>query len=474
MSSVSSSLAPLVPSASAPWNRRRVLHLLRRTGFSGTNATVEQMIRIGPSTAVQFMMDVAVNTSPIARPSWVDLGGPYPGWTAAQVSAEQAERAVRNVEFRNNLALHILGTGIHGKLTLFWHSHFATEYEGYFRRPQFAYHYIKVIQDHLLGDFKQMTHDMGITPAMLSYLNGNLNQRTSPNENYARELLELYTLGEGNGYTQNDIVELAKALTGYTLSYSYLWVRFDPNKFDNWNKTIFGVWDNFNYTTALNHLFTVKRELIARHICRKLYRFFVHATPNEEVVEGMAQIFLANGLRIEPVLRTLFASQHFYEDALMGAMISSPYELLGNYMTMLNVPRNTTESAQFLRHTVTLEQNILEPPGVAGWPGHREWLNTSLLPNRWNSMNLFLVRHTSRILAFAKSLPDNQNPGLLVRHLTDFIFAVPLTDEGYDELTAVMLSGIPAYEWNINDPGASTRIMGLISHMVSMPEFQLN
>lgn len=471
---MSSSLAPYVPSASLPWNRRRALHLLRRTGFSGTNATVEQMIRIGPSTAVNFMMDVAVTIDPIARPSWVDLGGPYPGWTAAQVSAEQAERAARVVEFRNNLALHILGTGLHGKLTLFWHSHFATEYDGYFRRPQFAYRYIKVIQDHLLGDFKQLTYDMGITPAMLSYLNGNLNERTSPNENYAREVLELYTLGEGNGYTQNDIVELAKALTGYTLSYSYLWVRFDPNKFDNWNKTIFGVWDNFNYGTAIDHLFTVKRELIARHICRKLYRFFVHSTPNEEVVEGMAQIFLANGLRIEPVLRTLFASRHFFDDELMGAVISSPYELLGNVMVMLNVPRNHTESAQFLRHTVTLGQNILEPPGVAGWPGHREWLNTSLLPNRWNSMNAFLVRHTSRILAFAKSLPDNQNPDLLVRHLTDFIFAVPLTEAGYAELTAVMLSGTPAYEWNINDPGAPSRIMGLISYMVSMPEFQLN
>ncbi len=468
------SLAPYVPSTSAPWNRRRVLHLLRRTGFSGTYATVDQMIRIGPASAVQFMMDVATNISPIAEPSWVVLGGPYPGWTSAQISAEQAERAARVVEFRNNLALHVLGTGLHGKLTLFWHSHFATEYDGYFRRPQFSYRYIKVIQDHLLGDFKQMTYDMGLTPAMLSYLNGNLNQRTAPNENYGRELLELYTLGEGNGYTQNDIVELAKALTGYTLSYSYLWVKFDANRFDNWNKTIFGTWDNFNYSTALDHLFNVKRELIARFICRKLYRFFVHSRPNEEVVEGMAQIFLANGFRIEPVLRTLFASQHFFDDELIGSMISSPYELLGNFMTMLNVPRNHTESAQFLRHTVTLGQNILQPPGVAGWPGHREWLNTSLLPNRWNSMNAFLVRHTNRILAFAKSLPDNQNPDLLVRHLTDFIFAVPLTEAGYAELTAVMLSGTPAYEWNINDPGAPSRIMGLISHMVSMPEFQLN
>lgn len=470
---MSSPLAPYIPSPERPWNRRRAAHLLRRTGFGAPVAAIEDALAKGPGPTVDALIDACVARFPIAKPTWAETGGPFPGWTAAQIAAEQAQRAVWTTEFRASLAHHILHGGLHGKLTLFWHSHFATEYTDYFLRPQFAYRYIDLIQRHAIGDVKKLTHDMGLTPAMLLYLNGNLNTRTAPNENFARELLELHTLGEGNGYTQKDIEELAKALTGYVVDIPNLTVRYDSTRADRWFKTIFGVTDFFDYTMALNHLFSVRRDAIAVYISRRLYAHFVHQTPDESVVAAMAEILKSNDWRIEPVLRALFKSEAFYDDSLIGARISSPFELLGGYLFSLGIPVNAAEANSVLRQSVGLGFDILQPPNVAGWPGHRAWLDTSLLPSRWTQLQAFLTTYGWPLLDYAKRFPERDDAYALAAAIGEHLLAVPLDESRRRELGEVLLAGTPAYEWNVNGAGAYTRLMGLMTFLFTLPEYQL-
>ncbi len=470
----SSPLRPFIPRSKAQWQRRQVIHLLRCTTFDVNTKRVNELIQLFPSDAVDLIVDEALSTSTIPKPHFAEIGDPPSSATSQEKADYAAILPTWRVEFNRSLSMCILSGGLQGKLTLFWHSHFATEYTIYSQRPQFAYRYIKLIQDHALGDFKAFTIAMGLTSAMLIYLNGNLNRRGTPNENYARELFELFTLGEGNGYTQTDIQEMAKALTGYTVNYSTLTVSLNPSRIDNSVKLIFGKNDAFTYETAHEQLFEVRSELIASHICRKLYRFFVHATPDEEVVAAMAEIFLANNFQVEPVLRALFKSEHFFAEERMGAMVASPYDLMGQLMNAMAIPRNQADANEFLRIAKLLGFEILEPPNVAGWPGHRAWLDTSLLITRWDTIATFLNRYPTHMLDFGKSLPDNADAYKLAAHIAELFLAVPLSEEDKRNLGDVLLSGIPVYEWNVNGDGALTRLQGLMAYIMTLPEYQLN
>jgi len=311
------SLNEYKPSVANPWDKRKVMHLLRRTGFGGNPELVNQFLSYGPTAAVNLVVLQAKSTASYAEPSWANTTL-SPTATQAERDAYNAARAGWLNEFRVNLARQVIEKGLFGKLTMFWHDHFVTELRAYGNTPQFAYRYIRVIQDNLWNDFKTMTHTMGLPPAMLIYLNGNLNQRTSPNENYARELLELFTLGEGNGYVQNDIVQLAKALTGFTVNNNTFQVSFVATRHDSGQKTIFGKTAAYNYDTAILLLFAEKSDLIARHICRKLYAYFVHPNPPESIVTQLAAIYKENNFRIEQVLLTLFKKLRPYYLKLMS------------------------------------------------------------------------------------------------------------------------------------------------------------
>lgn len=467
------SLEPFQPSASQPWDRRRVMHLLRRTGFVRPPAQVANFVNTTPSNAVDQLLQVAKNIPKIAEPTWANIGAPPRDATDAERQAYQQQRNQWTGEFRNTLSRHILEAGLSGQMTLFWHNHFVTEFSDYGNMPQYAWRYIQTIQSHQLGSFKDLTLEMGLNPAMLLYLNGNLNRRQSPNENYARELLELFTLGEGNGYIQQDIEELARALTGYQVNNVELSVVFNPTRFDGNAKTIFGKTANYNYTTAHDLIFAERRDVIAHHICRELYKFFVYPEVSEVVIDQMADVFLSNDLQIEPVLRALFKSRHFMDDELIGSMVSPPVDHFGNLLRLINATRSPQEMRTFYNYLAQTGQQLLQPPDVSGWRGHRNWLDTSTLPTRWNLMQQYTTRYRSQLLELAKSMPQPNKPFDLARDLAGYLLAVPLTDDEYTHLGNVLLGGSPAYEWNIESDGAISRVQALVSYITLLPEFQL-
>ncbi|GAB5535154.1 MAG: hypothetical protein Rubg2KO_14030 [Rubricoccaceae bacterium] len=495
---IAAGIEPYVPSEGAKWTRRRVQHLLRRTGFGTTPAAIDAFGDMSPGDAVDALVDGVLALPDMPRPSWADT--PPPHWTAPQAERDAYTQA--NVgwyeEFGIDVLDRMLGTGIadpvassitafRERLALFWHNHFVTGLNIYFLAP-WLYRYWDLLFRHSLGDFKAFAHDITLTPAMLVYLNGTDNRVGAPNENYARELLELFTTGilgpDGQpNYTQTDITELARALTGWSVDYfgqtdTPLESVFVPSWYDDGPKTLFGTPDSpgerYNVERAVELIFEKRAPQTAHFIARKLYVEFVYHVPDESLVAELATVLLTNDFALEPTIRTLLKSAHFFDDAALGAHMKSPAEtMLGLYREIGFEPDAEFHSA----HAYTMQlagQRLFDPPTVAGWPGGRAWLDTSRLAARWTHVE-WLVYRQNAYRDLAAQFPDSQwDAAALASDLADFLLGVPLDDAGKAELTDILLNGIPAYEWDPTVPGAENRLRALVIHLARLPEFQLS
>ncbi len=212
-------------------------------------------------------------------------------------------------EYRDSWLAEMQQGLLREKMALFWHNHFVTESRTY-RLAPYAYQYLTLLRTHALGNFRTFVREIGLTPAMLIYLNGTQNRAGNPNENYARELLELFTMGIGH-YTQQDIQEIARALTGWVVEHATLSSRFVPARFDNGRKTIFGQTDYFGYDDVIDLTLQERARETALFICRKLYRFFVYNEPDEAIVAQLADTFQEHDFEIAPVVEQLLSSAPF-------------------------------------------------------------------------------------------------------------------------------------------------------------------
>ena len=204
-------LAPYEPSAAKPWNARRVAHVYRRLGFGATFAQIQAGLQLSPSDLIDSLLDPAVDLGPPDPPVWAT-------WDYAMYEAEDPNGDLDLIgqhrrELRVRWLKDMLTDGIRAKMALFWSNHFVTGINTYNSNP-YMWDYYSLIHEYAFGNFRSFAREVGKNSAMLVYLNGNQNVAGSPNENYARELMELFTLGEGNGYSQADIVNMARALTG--------------------------------------------------------------------------------------------------------------------------------------------------------------------------------------------------------------------------------------------------------------------
>jgi uncharacterized protein (DUF1800 family) len=306
------------------------------------------------------------------------------------------------------------------KMTLFWHGHFATSY----RAVEDSYHMFlqnQLFRRHATGSFRELAHGIIRDPAMLRYLNNDQNRREKPNENLARELMELFTLGEGNDYSEDDIKEGARALTGYT---------FEDDEFagpggsryrqvhDGGVKRILGRTGTFDGDDFVEII--LSRPVCAEFICWKLYRYFVNDLPGvplesaQKYILELARVFRESEYRLQPLLRALFRSEHFYDPANVASQIKSPVQLVVQAIRQLQTP---PRSLPVLLEAVDLMgQNLFFPPSVKGWDGGRTWINTSTLFVRQNIL-VYLV--TGRRPGSAAWEPEGRpyDPAGLIDHL---------------------------------------------------------
>jgi len=488
MSCATGTIAPYVPSVTVPWNRQRIAHLYRRVGFGATNAQILAALPMSPSALVDQIINQATALPLSAPPTWYD-------WTRAPIddytdydNQIYEHRDIWTRQWVNDMITY----GFREKMSLFWHNHFVTQW-GAYGCSAYMYLYHKLLQEYALGNFKEFVHQIGITPAMLMFLNGNQSEVGAPNENYARELMELFTMGQNNGYTEEDITEMARALTGWVCSNETCEPSsFVPERFDNTDKTIFGQTGNWGNTASsatptnvVNLIFNYRQDQTATYICTKLCKFFITPDPDPDIVNALATTFKNNNFELAPVLRQLFKSEYFFDDAHIGVLIKSPIEMLNGIVYSLQMEYTNDTLGALAYWAYELGQELWTPVNVAGWPGYRTWINENYLTKRWRyaSYTLWGANENTEAtwVLLAKNLSGNSNNAAVVtQSIVDFLLPKGLLNATeYESATTVFKASIPENYfqeglWNLDWDTVPYQMMLLLQHLVKQPVFQLN
>ena len=255
------------------------------------------------------------------------------------------------------------------KMSLFWHGHFACRILNSF----YAQELLQTIRINALGSFADMLKAVSKSPAMLQFLNNQQNKKSHPNENFAREVMELFTMGRGN-YTETDVKEAARAFTGWAFNAQGEFV-FRKNQHDDDSKTFLGKTGNFNGDDILDMLLENKQT--ANYISKKIYRYFVNENVNEQNQQWLSNRFYSNNYNIAKLLQDIYTSDWFYDEKNIGTRIKSPIELLAGIRRLLPMQLENEQSQLLFERA--LGQVLFYPPNVAGWPGGKNWIDSSSL-----------------------------------------------------------------------------------------------
>lgn len=366
---------------------RKLNHLLNRAGFGLTPELQKRFEKKEISIVVEDLIrDAAIieDINYIPKPETKDNGEVGVVKTVFLILKSQKEKDQLNLAWIERMA--VAKAQLREKMILFWHNHFATGTPfGYLMQVQH-----NTLRHHALGNFREMLHAMSKDPAMIIWLNNQQNKKNAPNENFAREVMELFTLGEGNGYTEKDIKEAARAFTGWTVNQKGEY-EFNAKQHDDSAKTVFG--KTIYKGEEVVDLLLAKQET-AQYICRKLYRLFVNNEVNESHVAELSARFFRNDYDITDLLRVMFNAEWFYDPKNFGAVIISPVELIVKYKKYCKVE---LEDEQMLALQHVLGQTLFSPPNVAGWKGGKSWIDSNSLIQRLHMPRAILDAGTARL-----------------------------------------------------------------------------
>lgn len=364
--------------AGTPLGEEDARHLLNRTGFNATAAEIAAFAPLRRDEAARQLLQSTRNSAITPPPAWVDE--PPPAVRMGQLDEEEKKQRrqllrERGIALRSWWYQEMLDTPspLSERMTLFWHNHFVSA-EQKVRLPQFMYQQNVLLRQQALGNFGTLLHAIARNPAMLIYLDGVQNRKGAANENFAREVMELFTVGEGH-YTEQDIREAARALTGMSLDRDSGQYRFRPAQHDTGNKTLFGKTGNFNADDFLDLL--LQKPETAQFLSAKLWREFVSPEPNPREIKRLAQVLRDNHYEIKPWLRALLTSDAFYAPENRGVLIKSPVELAIGTLRQFHIEPQDWRPVLFVNHA--LGQDIFNPPNVKGWPGYTDWINAQTL-----------------------------------------------------------------------------------------------
>ncbi len=477
-----STLQPYVPTSQNIWNTSKVNHIFRRLGFGASQTEIDAALALSPNDFIDNLVDVAINLPPTSAPPW-GL------WSYNDFTDYPTENQLYKNEWRLQTGKDIINDGLRGRMAFFWMNHFVTELEVYEHSP-YMYQYYNVLQTNTMGNFREFTREIGTNSAMLLYLNGFENTNVNPNENYARELYELFTLGEGNGYTQNDILETARALTGYNH-----WVElgdviyFDSSTFDAGEKTIFGETGFWGYDDVIDILFQERSNEIAFHLCKKIYSFFVSpevdATIEQDIIQPLANTLIASDFDIVPMLKQLFKSEHFFDERALGVVIKSPFDVIFNFIKETGFYYDDSLMEAFIYYAGLMGQEMYDPLDVSGWQRDQSWISASTLTGRWVLLELYLGflfdnGLEATLVDFARDLSNNSNdPYFITEVVIDRFMTKQLHSAAdYEIATVIFKWDIPQnyYDdglWNLDWTTAPYQMFLLLKHIATIPEFQL-
>ncbi len=521
------------------WTTKEISHLLKRTMFGAAKADIDYFRGLTMSQAVDELLNTVGVLSPPPLKNYDNTDTPagdqdlgVPQWST-WINTITDDGGV-NYRRRQSLKAWWIGNmvnqnrSIQEKMILFWHNHFATEGKEY-DRATFGYKHYLLLKQYSLGNFKQFVKAITIDQAMLRYLNGYLNSASAPDENYGRELQELFTVGKENNpnYTELDVQVAAKVLTGWQINFTTEVVSFNINKHDKTNKTfstfygastIAGRVDATAGDVELDDLLTMifnKKIEVSEFLVRKLYRWFCYYTIDSDtetnVIKPLAQIFRDNNWDIKIVMSTLLKSEHFFDVLNFGALIKSPVDLMVGMCREFNIkfPAAGQNEQSYAMWSIMkdfgflMQQDILDPPNVSGWAAyyqapqfHEIWINGDTLPKRtvffdMLTYNGYTASGYTLLLdpvGFAKSMSSPSDPNALINDSLDMLYRVPLSDVSKATIKKQILLSNQDQDyywtnaWNayIGNPADNaayqtvyTRLRDMYRYLMNLAEYQL-
>lgn len=493
---VSATLKPM-PVSSFGYEQAR--HLLNRAGFGGTPRQIATLQAMGLDRAVDHLVDFdkvpadglaeAMVDPDYIRPANDEERAAYAAATRAndqealeQLRAKVLERQGMDRRQMRDMAKWWLARMIQTprpleeKLTLLWHGHFASNFRSV-RDSYLLYEQNRFFRQHAAGNFANLARGIIRDPAMIVFLNNNQNRKRAPNENLARELMELFTLGEGQ-YTEADIKEGARALTGYT--YEDNAFAFQQRHHDDGVKTILGTRGNHDGEAFVDLL--LQRQACSQFIAYKLYKHFVAdltgpmdtSDAQRGVINQIARKLVESKYELRPALKAMFKSEHFYDRSIVSNQIKSPTQLVVGTVRVLDTP---VRDLDVLHDAMgRMGQRLFDPPSVAGWDGGRAWINTS---------TLFVRLNTAAFLITGKSTSDSKwnrdklgyDPMFLVSDLQPLsveaavhrLMGTLLGETAPTERRDMLIKFLYDRRGEIN----SDTLIALLLLITSMPEYQL-
>lgn len=539
---------PYLDEYSGKWTPSQARHLLRRTTFGPSIQMVEAAINLGIKGTIDLLFTPIPTPSPplksipdgtgnnqlddpgaVYGTTWVNAP-PYPNVNPPMYRNRILRSRSKSLYSWTVLQMHYTEISIREKLALFWHNHFVIA-DGTFAHREYLYY--NLLRRFSTGNFRELTKEITIDTGMLLYLSGAENTNVAPNENYSRELLELFTIGKGKlagpgdytNYTEEDVVAMAKVLTGWQVlqisNANALTAQFSANRHTLGNKQLSSRFNNTvisengkqEYRDLIDVIF--KQSECSRFIMRKLYRWFVHyditAEIEKNVIDPLATILRNNDYEIAPALKVLLKSEHFFEST--ACMIKSPIDLMMSASRGLgiNPPQGEVEveydhAYHHYIMSADLEQALYFHPNVAGWKAYYQepqfdklWINNLLLPKRhdfcrlmveggrfsYNDVN-YNVTAVVPVLDIVKRITDANDPNILINKLAEIMFNYPITASQLNSLKEVLIPGLPDFEWTVeyseylSDPSnqqlevsVKNKLKNLFSVMVRMSEFQI-
>ena len=512
------------------WTEQTAKHLLKRTMFAPTAQQIADAVADGlEGTLNKLFTPYAAPDLPINYNEQNDPNVPIgQSWVFAAITPNlnYPNRSIR--AWQLSLFLNE-GVSLREKMVLFWHNHFVTADAV---NAKLTYQYIDLIRNSALGNYKQLVKDMTVNNLMLRYLNGAESNKTAPNENYARELLELFTIGKGveagpgdyTTYTETDIKEFARALTGWTIDGAgfnnagpHPAAVFRLNRHDTGTKQLSNRFGNAvinnqgpdEYKTVVDII--LAQDEVSRFMARNLYRWFVYYNIDSDietnVIEPLAQVMRDSNYELRPVLEALLRSEHFYDENAIGCQIKSPVDFTASVIKPFSVafpPEINKEYViWFALHglNATLQQDMFSPPNVAGWKAYyqdpvfyRNWISSVTLTVRiavTTSMAQGQIMIFDRpfgidVVKVTDNIEGSTDPNTLIQKLVDLLLPYPLTQAQLDSLKELLIPGLPDFEWTLeygqylNDPTNETkrkavenRLVPLFIGLLGLPEFQL-
>jgi len=507
------------------WTVNEVTHLLKRTMFGARKTDIDYFLSLSPGASVDELLNNVTVPDPPVRDYGLleddgvfydDLGVAIGQTWVNDLNITSAPEIRGQINSRRASSLKKWWAGliinqhrsIQEKMVLFWHHHFSIQ-ESEVDNAQILYRHHHLLRSNALGNFKFLVKEVTIDPAMLIHLNGYLNSRQAPDENYARELQELFSIGKGDDshYTEDDVIAAARVLTGWRINDNPLGSYLDagahdtgPKTFSSFynNTTISGSTDPDQELVALMDMIFTTTEA-ARFICRKLYKWFVYydidETTETNVITPMAEILQSNNYDVKPALAVLFKSEHFYDVLNQACYIKNPYDMIAGTLREFNVsfPAYTDYATGYplfysiYQKAADMQLQLFQPPDVSGWPSYYQepmhyelWVNSNSLPKRADFTDALVNDSVIDVRAFANYSSNPADPNQLINDITALLLRYPLSNASRIYIKTHFLTNnttddtIWTNAWNSNNTTViNTSLKEMFKFLMNLPEFHL-